>query len=165
MGLRRIESLQITVAGEPVTVYIQPLTPGRLARLGLTETPSLFANEDSERGDAARALQFLFSVILAGVVAVQDAAGLRYRLRSEPDPVDPSVITPDDLEEPGLKAGAEAYANLQIIFRRIMEISGMEDLFRGSGAEDGASPDRADRGPGAAPAGENLSGGPVDHLA
>lgn len=162
--LKRIETVEIQVAGEPVRVYIQPLTPGRLARLGIAEMPSLFASGEGD-GDAARALQFLFAVILAGVVAVEGSEGRRYRLKAEADPTDPSTITPDDLEEPGLRPGVEAYANLQTIFRRIMELSGMGDLFRPSGGEAGEGSNRPAGGPSPTPDGENLSGGPVDHLA
>jgi hypothetical protein len=139
----RRKTVQITVAGEPLQVVLRPVTPAALVKSGLAEMPSAFATGEGQQ-DILNAVRFMHGIIVAGTVAVIDSAGRRYRLTLEPSP-DPDTLTPEELDEPGLNN----MENTQTLFREILELSGLGELFRTSGGEGGAGGDVGSDGPGA----------------
>ncbi|MFZ8812308.1 MAG: hypothetical protein ACO2OU_00155 [Thermus aquaticus] len=145
----RRKTVQITVAGEPLQVVIRPITPAALVKAGLTDMPSAFAAGGEQ--DLLTAVRFMHGIITAGVVAVIDSSGRRYRLFIDPSP-DPDTLTPEELDEPGLSN----MENTQTLFREILELSGLGDLFRAPGGEGGEGGDVGGDGPGAPQPGETL---------
>ena len=146
----RRKTIQITVAGEPLQVVLRPITPAALVKTGLTDMPSAFATGEGQQ-DILTAVRFMHGIIVAGVVAVIDSSGRRYRLTLEPSP-DPDTLTPEELDEPGLNS----MENTQTLFREILELSGLGELFRTSGGEGGTGGDVGGDGPGAPQSGETL---------
>jgi len=144
------KTIQITVRGEPVQVVLRPITPAALVKAGLTDMPSVFATGEGQQ-DILAAVKLMHGIIVAGTVAVIDSSGRRYRLTMDPVP-DPDTLTPEELDEPGLNS----VENTQTIFREILEISGLGELFRAPGGEGGAGDDVGGDGPGAPQPGETL---------
>ncbi len=122
--------------GQEILVDIRPVTQAALAEVFATSaTPSVFAENvtrDSPRA-IAQDIQSLRAFVVAGTVRVR-ANGRTYRLALEVDPDRDDVLTPEDLEEPGL-AGGDPFRNTMILARAIAELSGMSQLFRPSGEE------------------------------
>lgn len=131
--LGQTATIPISVGGQPYQVVIRPIRQEHLARLGAEAAPSLFGEAQTGNQDAAAAIAFLRVIVVAGVVRV-DGPGGPYRLGLQAD-YDRKILEPEDLEEPGL--GREPYANCQVIFKAILELSGLGDLFRSTGAEGG----------------------------
>ncbi len=127
--------------GQEVLVDIRPVTQAALAEvLATSATPSVFAESvtrDSPQA-IAQGIQFLRGFVVAGTVRVR-ANGRTYRLALEVDPDRDDVLTPEDLEEPGL-AGGDPFKNTMTLARAIAELSGMPELFRTSG-EEGPAPE------------------------
>jgi hypothetical protein len=146
----RRKTVQITVGGEPLQVVLRPITPAALVKTGLTDMPSAFATGEGQQ-DILTAVRFMHGIIVAGTVAVIDSSGRRYRLTMEPSP-DPDTLTPEELDEPGLGS----MDNTQTLFREILELSGLGELFRTSGGEGGTGGDVGGDGPGAPQSGETL---------
>ncbi len=142
------KTVQITVGGEPLQVVIRRITPWALVESGLTEMPSAFATEGGQQ-DIRTAMRLMRGTIAAGVVAVIDSTGRRYRLTLEPSP-DPDTLTPEELDEPG------SIENTQTLLREILELSGQGELFRTPGGEGGAGGDVGGDGPSAPQPGETL---------
>jgi hypothetical protein len=146
----RRKTVQITVAGEPLQVVLRPITPTALVKTGLTDMPSAFATGEGQQ-DILTAVRFMHGIIAAGTVAVIDSSGRRYRLTMDPSP-DPDTLTPEELDEPGLGS----MDNTQTLFREILELSGLGELFRAPGREGGEGGHVGGDGPGAPQSGETL---------
>jgi hypothetical protein len=144
------KTIQITVGGQPLQVVLRPVTLLALVKAGLTEMPSAFAVERGQQ-DILTAVRIMHGIIVAGTVAVIDSSGRRYRLTLEPSP-DPDTLTPEELDEPGLNN----MDNTQAIFREIIEMSNLGELFRPPGGEGGEGGDVGGDGPGATQPGETL---------
>ena len=143
------KTVQITVAGEPLQVVLRPINLLALVEAGLSDMPSAFATGEGQQ-DILTAMRFMRGIIVAGTVAVIDSSGRRYRLTMDPSP-DPDTLTPEELD-PGLNS----MENFQILFREILELSGLGELFRASGGEGGEGGDVGGDGPGASLVGETL---------
>lgn len=148
--LGQTASIPITVGGQTYQVVIRPLRQEHLAKLGAEAAPSVFAGEEG-RGEQnpAAAIEFLRLILVAGVVRI-DGPGGPYRLGFHAD-YERRILEPEDLEEPGLSK-TEPYKNCQTIFREILILSGMENLFRPAGGEESTEGAGAENGPAAAPA-------------
>jgi len=146
----RRKTVQITVGGEPLQIILRPITPAALVKTGLADMPSAFATGEGQQ-DVLTAIRFMHGIITAGVVVVIDSSGRRYRLTMDPSP-DPDTLTPEELDEPGLTS----MDNTQTLFREILELSNLGELFRASGGEGGAGGDVGSDGPGAPQSSEIL---------
>jgi len=146
--LGQTATIPITVGGQPYQVVIRPIRQEHLARLGAEAAPSLFGEAQAGNQDAVAAIAFLRIIVTAGVVRV-DGPGGPYRLGLQAD-YERKVLEPEDLEEPGL--GRKPYANCQIIFKAILDLSGLGDLFRPAGAEGDDTGAGGANGPAPAPA-------------
>jgi len=127
--------------GQEIHVDIRPVTQAALAEvLATSATPSVFAESvtrDSPQA-IAQGIQFLRGFVVAGTVRVR-ANGRTYRLALEVDPDRDDVLTPEDLEEPGI-SGTDPFRNTMTLARAIAELSGMPELFRAAG-EEGPTPE------------------------
>lgn len=126
----------LTRKGQELHVTVRPITRAHLARVVATDAmPSQFAEPGpADSPQALKAgLEFLRAFVVAGTLAVR-AGGRLYRLALEPDPARDDILTPEDLEEPGLEGG-EPFGNVMTLARAIAELSGMEHLFRGQGGD------------------------------
>lgn len=122
--------------GQEVLVDIRPVTQAALAEvLATSATPSVFVEDVARSSPQAitQGIQFLRGFVVAGTVRVR-ANGRAYRLALEVDPDRDDVLTPEDLEEPGL-AGGDPLRNTMTLARAIAELSGMPELFRTPGEE------------------------------
>ena len=130
--------------GQEIHVDIRPVTQAALAEvLATSAIPTAFGEGPTSEAQDATAIQqgitFLKAIVVAGTVRVR-AGGKIYRLAMELAPDRDDVLTPEDLEEPGI-SGTDPFRNTMTLARAIAELSGMPELFRLSGEEGPTSED------------------------
>lgn len=125
--------VNIEVDGEPIAVYLRPVTPELLTRY-TSQAPEIFSklsgmDEDTIRNadpeTQAAALEFSRILMVCGVAYIEDQHGETATLHLDAK----DGMTPEDLEENvSLEGGTlEAYRNGRVILEKIKEIS---NLFR-----------------------------------
>lgn len=126
--------------GQEIHVDIRPVTQAALAEaLATSAMPTAFGEDLGPGAQDPKAIQqgiaFLKALVVAGTVRVR-ANGRTYRLAMELDPSRDDVLTPEDLEEPGI-SGTDPFRNTMTLARAIAGLSGMPELFRAAGEAEG----------------------------